>query len=157
MTLPEDLIKIRDELAEEHKLLTKDNGIESSNYHFKVGFNACAEIFLKREGPETGFQQQHEAYRYREIHPAVLHMGGWANFRHWTLTHSFNYFETCKKLQSRIEKLVEALEWYANGGGMTYPTCKIADPRDAVHAIEIMMEISTKTAREALAADKEQE
>lgn len=49
MTLPEDITKIRDELAEEHKLLTKDNGIESSNYHFKAGFNACAEIFLKRE------------------------------------------------------------------------------------------------------------
>lgn len=54
------------------------------------------------------------------------------------------------KLKARIDKLIKALEWYANGGGMTYPTCKIVDQRDAVHAIEIMMEISTKTAREAL-------
>lgn len=84
--LPDDIAKIRDELAEEHKLLTKDNGIESSNYHFKAGFNACAEIFLKRE-----------ALIIIDDKNAFIRVGN-------------NAISERNKLQARNEKLVEAMQ-----------------------------------------------
>lgn len=105
MTLPEDLIKIRDELAEEHKLLTKDNGIESSSYHFKAGFNAAAEIFLKRE-------RDNQKVFFDEIQWMELNklQANNESLRQYGL----EQFRLAQKLQARIEKLVGAIQNYLN-------------------------------------------
>lgn len=55
--------------------------------------------------PESGFGERHEAWRYRQIHPLVDQMGGWANARYWIQRHATEYFRTCENLEAEIARL----------------------------------------------------
>lgn len=66
---------------------------------------------------ETGFEERHEARRYRQIDPYVNQMGGWANFSSWMATHARSYFNSWKesddnlnKANARIAELEKQLE-----------------------------------------------
>lgn len=103
--LPPDIAKIRDELAEEHKLLTKDNGIESSNYHFKAGFNAAAEIFLKREAALKNRLSETNGFLHDKNEENNKLQANNESLRKYGI----EQFRLAQKLQARNEKLVGAL------------------------------------------------
>ncbi len=81
---------------------------------------AKAEEEIERmKGLGSGWDDSVAAYRYKQIDEAVSKMGGWANFRVWTIRHAKEYFETCDNLEAKLAAsqareavLLDALKFY---------------------------------------------
>lgn len=53
---------------------------------------------------DTGWGSIHEAHRYRQIHPEVEQMGGWANYRHFMTSTRYKQAKEFNDLKQRVAK-----------------------------------------------------
>ncbi len=59
---------------------------------------------------ETGWTEEHEVWRYRQIHPEVEKMGGWANYRFYMLQGRYRDAREFNDIKSKLSTSMTALE-----------------------------------------------